>query len=93
MQRGAEGCRGGAGGCIPCARGGGWGVSKTKHILQAAEYLCDLVLRHIFVLRHIPGVSNPADVMTKALPRGTFLKVIELIFNFTEVMQAAGGAT
>ena len=48
-------------------------------ILRAAEYLRDLVLREVFTLKHIPGVDNPADVMTKALPRGTFLKVVDLI--------------
>ena len=57
---------------------------KTKHILRAAEYLRDLVLRDVFTLKHVPGTDNPADVMTKALPRGTFLKVIDLIFNFTD---------
>ena len=55
---------------------------KTKHILRAAEYLRDLVLREVFTLKHIPGVDNPADVMTKALPRGTFLKVVDLIYSF-----------
>ena len=55
-----------------------------KHILRAAEYLRDLVLREVFTLRHIPGVDNPADVMTKALPRGTFLKIVDLIYRFED---------
>ena len=42
------------------------------------------VLRDVFTLKHVSGTDNPADVMTKALPRGTFLKVIDLIFNFTD---------
>lgn len=55
---------------------------KTKHILRAAEFLRDLVLRDVYVLTHIPGTSNPADVLTKPLPRGTFVNIIDLVHDF-----------
>ena len=60
---------------------------KTKHILRAAEFLRDLVLRRVFVLKHISGVSNPADVMTKPLPRGTFVSVIDMVDSFAHGVQ------
>ena len=52
----------------------------------AAEFLHDLVLRRVFVLKHISGVSNPADIMTKPLPRGTFVLIIDLIDNFVDTV-------
>ena len=63
---------------------------KTKHILRAAEFLRDLVLRRVFYLAHIRGTSNPADVMTKPLPRGTFVQVIKLISEFSGNVNADG---
>lgn len=59
---------------------------KTKHIMRAAEFLRDLVLRRVFILKHISGVSNPADVMTKPLPRGTFVLIIDLIDTFVDTV-------
>jgi hypothetical protein len=59
---------------------------KTKHILRAAEFLRDLVLRRVFTLHHIPGVSNPSDVMTKPLPRGTFVVLIDLVDTFDDLV-------
>ena len=63
---------------------------KTKHILRAAEFLRDLVLRRIYTLRHIPGTSNPADVMTKPLPRGTFVLLVDLVNDFIDQLPPAG---
>ena len=59
---------------------------KTKHILRAAEFLRDLVLRRVFTLWHIPGTKNPADVMTKPLPRGTFVLTLDLIHDFVDAV-------
>ena len=39
---------------------------KTKHILRDAEGLRDFVARMIFVLVHIQGTTNLADILTKA---------------------------
>ena len=61
---------------------------KTKHILRAAEFLRDLVLRRVYSLSHISGTLNPADVMTKPLPRGTFVPIIELIDSFVGKVNA-----
>ena len=61
---------------------------KTKHILRAAEFLRDLVLRRVYALSHIPGTLNPADVMTKPLPRGTFVPILDLIDSFVGKLNA-----
>ena len=50
--------------------------------IQEPITMSNSLLRGIYTLKHIPGVDNPADVMTKALPRGTFLKVVDLIYSF-----------
>jgi len=55
---------------------------KTKHIMRAAHFLRDLVMRRVYTLRHVRGTQNPADVMTKPLPRGTFVLIIDLILSF-----------
>jgi hypothetical protein len=56
---------------------------KTKHILRAAEFLRDLVAREVVVLRHMSGKLMLADILTKAVARVTFLKLIGLLDNYT----------
>ena len=53
----------------------------TKHIMRATHFLRDLVARRYFLPRHVPGKSNPADVMTKALSRALFVAVLHLLFS------------
>ena len=48
------------------------------------------MLRRVFYLAHIRGTSNPADVMTKPLPRGTFVQVVKLISEFPSNVDADG---
>ena len=38
---------------------------KTKHIARAANFLRDLCARRVFVLKHIAGAVNIADILTK----------------------------
>ena len=45
---------------------------KTKHIMRAGEFLRDLCLRDVFVLRWISGETNPADIFTKAHTAAAF---------------------
>jgi len=61
---------------------------KTKHILRAAEFLRDLVLRNSVVLRHVAGVTMLADLLTKAVSRPIFLKLIGLLDNYAQSGQA-----
>ena len=52
---------------------------KTKHILRAAEFLRDLVSRDVIKLKHIMGSIMPADILTKAVSRPTFLELLRLL--------------
>ena len=56
---------------------------KTKHILRAAEFLRDLVAREVIVLRHVPGSTMLADLLTKATSRQIFVALIKLIDAFS----------
>ena len=48
---------------------------KTKHILRDAHFLRDAVTREIFAPAHVTSEEELADVMSKAVTRGIFLKL------------------
>ena len=52
---------------------------NTKHILRAAEFLRDLVARLVVKLEHIPGTDMVADILTKAVARPIFLRLIKAL--------------
>ena len=52
---------------------------KTKHILRAAEFLRDVVLKLSVDIKHLPGTDMLADLLTKSLPRPRFLEMIKLL--------------
>ena len=52
---------------------------KTKHILRAAQFLRDLCMRNVFVLKWISGESNPADIFTKVNPVATFRALMRIL--------------
>ena len=52
---------------------------KTKHILRAAEFLCDLVARDVIRMQHLPGKIMVADLLTKAVARALFASLMDLI--------------
>ena len=56
---------------------------KTKHILRAAEYLRDLVLREAVTLEHVPGATMMADIATKAPARRIFTELLALLDVFS----------
>lgn len=50
---------------------------KTKHILRAANGLRDYVARDVFVLVHIAGSINLADILTKAQAVAVFNQLMQ----------------
>ena len=56
---------------------------NTKHILRAAEFLRDLVMRLVVVVEHVAGSTMIADLLTKPCARATFVKLRELLDNFS----------
>jgi len=57
---------------------------QTKHILRAAEFLRDHVLRAAVTLRHVPGRVMIADLLTKSVPRALFLALLRLFDTYAE---------
>ena len=57
---------------------------KTKHILRAAEFLRDLVAREAVVLRHLAGQFMIADLLTKAVGRVLFTRLLSLIDQYAD---------
>ena len=62
---------------------------NTKHIMRAAAFLRDLVLRAACILKHLPGKYMIADVLTKACARPVFMELIAALNNCTPVTLAA----
>lgn len=58
---------------------------KTKHILRAAEFVRDLVTRHVLVLKWIPGASNVADLCTKSVALPVFRTLMSLLRRLCDV--------
>jgi len=57
---------------------------NTKHIMRAAEFLRDLVLKGHVTLEHLPGDVMIADILTKAVARTVFSTLMGLILNFAD---------
>ena len=51
---------------------------NTKHILRAAEFLCDLVMREAVAMKHLPGRVMIADILTKPA-RVVYIDLLRLI--------------
>ena len=52
---------------------------NTKHILRAAEFLRDLVMREAVAMKHLPGRVMIADILTKAPARVIYIDLLRLI--------------
>ena len=44
-----------------------YACKKSKHIIRVISMLRQWILNLVFKIRHIPGVKNFADILTKAL--------------------------
>ena len=51
---------------------------QTKHILRAAEFLRDLVMKYLLHLKHLPGSRMIADLLTKAPARPIFVELMNI---------------
>lgn len=58
---------------------------KTKHILRAAEFVRDLVLRRVIQLKWISGTLNVADLCTKAVTLAVFRNLMSLLWRLSDV--------
>ena len=58
-------------------------MRSNKHILRAAEFLKDLVLRDVIRLEHLSGSAMVADLLTKAVSRVMFRALIQLLREYS----------
>ena len=56
---------------------------NTKHILRAAEFLRDIVLREVAYLKHLPGRYMLADLLTKNVSRQVFRTLMDLLAAYS----------
>ena len=52
------------------------------HILRAAMFLRDLVAREAVTLRHVPGRTMLADLLTKAVSRVVYRELLTIFDNY-----------
>ena len=55
----------------------------TKHILRAAFFLRDHVMKEDVSLRHLSGVIMIADILTKGVARPLFLQLLKLLDDYS----------
>ena len=61
---------------------------NTKHIVRAANFMRDNVAKNVVTLSHLPGRAIIADILTKSLPRATFVKLLGMVDNYSVLEQA-----
>ena len=59
------------------------GFRNTKHILRAAEFLRDNVVKQVAVLAHLLGRVMIADILTKSPAHQTFTLLLKLIKEYS----------
>ena len=58
-----------------------YACKKSKHIIRVISMLRQWILNLVFRIRHIPGVKNFADILTKALALGPFARFRDAALN------------
>jgi hypothetical protein len=53
--------------------------ARTKHIDIRYHFIREAVADKKLTMSFVPGIENPADIFTKALPKATFTKMVEKI--------------
>ena len=57
---------------------------KAKHIRRAGEFISDLIMKEVASVRHIPGKTMLADLLTKPLDRAAFMRILRMMTRFTQ---------
>ena len=57
---------------------------NTKHILRAAEFLRDVVLKESAVLEHCAGRFMIADLLTKNVSRPIFIELMRMLAAYPQ---------
>ena len=62
---------------------------NTKHVLRAANFMRDNVVKMVVALFHLPGRIMIADILTKSLPRATYIALLTMIAEYSVHERAA----
>ena len=62
---------------------------KTKHIMRESNYLRDLVARRVYSPEYVVSAQQLADILTKALPRLTFVRLKDMLLLLATVGSVA----
>ena len=62
---------------------------KTKHIMRESNYLRDLVARRVYSPEYVVSAQQLADILTKALPRLTFVRLRDMLLLLATVGSVA----
>ena len=63
-----------------------YACKKSKHIIRVISMLREWILNLVFTIRHISGVKNYADILTKALGLEPFARFRDAILNAKMVL-------
>lgn len=59
---------------------------KTKHILRAAQFIRDLVLRQVIKLQWVSGKDNVADLCTKPVMLAIFRSLMSMLPRLSDIV-------
>ena len=65
------------------------GLGEIRHLHVADLWIQDRVRRGDFLLTKVPGSSNPADILTKHVPREVMMRHMEFMGIYPESGRAA----
>jgi hypothetical protein len=64
-----------------------YACKKSKHIVRAINQLREWVMTCVFVMIHIPGLSNPADLLTKPLALEPFRRYRDAVMGAAIILK------
>jgi hypothetical protein len=68
------------------------GNSRTKHVDLKIKWLQDHLQKGDIKIHHVPTSLNMADILTKALPRETFVRCIANALKPDDILPPRGSA-
>ena len=69
------------------------GLGKIRHLHVADLWIQDRLQRKNFTLTKVPGAENPADILTKHVPKDILVKHMRFVSLRTEGGRAASAPT
>jgi hypothetical protein len=61
-------------------------LSRTRHVDLKIKWLQDHLQKGDINIRHVPTILNMSDILTKSLPRETFVRCIDNALNPDDIL-------